>query len=445
MTATEVPPLTPLASKQLRRVNITRPAYWTYVLALCLISIQIATWMIGVGYRGGLNVYARVSTDHLAVLTGAQIIRDGAGQYLYDLETQREAQRRILGPALAVTDDSILVFVHPPFEAIFLAPLLSLPYGVTYALSVVLALIAFGLALGILQRSLPIVPAAKWPLIITLCSTVPLHRTLWMAQTSALVFLGLWGTYAALRRRQEYVVGLWLTLIVLKPQLLPCVVLLLLLLRHWRTLLTAGGVLGGCYLSTLPLLGFTWPLRYVVMIIEESRWGAERGEQPEIMHVWRGLTTNLFGKDLPGLVVPVSVVLMFGSLILLVWAWWGTYTQNRTSTADLNHTIQRDLLWSLTCITAVLLPNHLYLHDLLLLLLPAWLLATHAVNGSWPTTTARLWLGLLWANHLVLFFTLFSNGIPGIAVIPSVVLLATVAILLATWTSSRKVQLITTR
>jgi hypothetical protein len=427
------------AAQQSRRQDLCR--MWAQQCALicsaCLIMIQLTLWIAGINVRGGPDSYARGSTDFLAILTGALIIRDGNGRNLYDVETQRAAQRRVLGADLAVENDSILVYVHPPPEALLIAPLLELPYPLSYTLWNVGSILAFVLALWLLQRTLPLPRSARWAVLIAFCAAIPLHRTLWMAQTSTFVFLGLCGTYAALRHRDETRAGLWLPLVALKPQLLPLVILLLILLSHWRTIFTAGviGVVACALMS--PVLGLSWPLRYIALIAEESRWGAERGEHPERMHVWRGLITNLLGDTMPQLVTPLFVALALASIVLILWSWWRVRRLPPPSMVPQLHLSAHgrgvqpwDLLWAVTGIAAILLPNHLYLHDLLPLLLPAWIMVVVSSTAAWSDRKRLLWVCLLWANHGCLALTLFTSRFPAVAVVPSVLLLAFTALLL---------------
>src|SRR5207248_11512954 len=84
---------------------------------------------------------------------------------------------------------------------------------------------------------------------------LPLHLALWLGQDSLLVLAGLCGGYAALKRRREGWAGAALVLVSLKPQLLPAVLLLLALQRHWKALAVFAASLAGLSAAAMPVLG----------------------------------------------------------------------------------------------------------------------------------------------------------------------------------------------
>ena len=309
------------SSEDVRRPRRFPGVALVVALMLLLAAFQLLLWYVPVQGRGGPDIYTR-GIDFAATLTGASIVRDGDGKNLYDLAEQRQAQAQVLGNSITLKDGSVLPYLHPPFEALLVAPLLALSYGTLYLLWSALIIIAFGGSLALLARTLPLRGAAAWLLPAALCSYQGLYQSLWLGQSSPLVLLGLTGAYVGLRRGRDGWAGMALTLVAIKPQMLLVVGLVLLLMRRWRPLLVCGALLAAISVAVMPILGVFWPLRYARFLSGIAQWGDTFHEYPAIMHNWRGLAFNLFNDLAPWLVGPsvtMLTILTFGGLL---WAWW---------------------------------------------------------------------------------------------------------------------------
>jgi Glycosyltransferase family 87 len=396
------------------------------LVTLALIALfQLVLWYKAVETRG-LDHYAR-GIDIAATLTGAQIIRDGDGGRLYELDTQRAAQERVLLPYITLRPDSLLPYLHPPFEAVLVAPLLGLPYGVLYLLWSGLILLALAGSVILLAGTLPVAGGARWLLLAAICSYNGVYQALWLGQSSPLVLLGLCGAYASLKRRRDGWAGVALVLMALKPQLLLVVALLLLLQWRWRPMVVCGGLLGGLGIAMMPLLGILWPLHYARFLSGITTWGGSHHEYPAIMHNWRGLAYNLFGGVAPGLVGPVVAGLTLIALLGLVLAWWRARGVVESAAGER----AVDLTWAACVLLATLIAPHLYIHDLTLLIFPAWIIVARVVAGGWRPSLVRLWLVVLWSIHLLsLVFMMIADRWPSVPVVPTVLLCAAAAGLL---------------
>jgi hypothetical protein len=430
----------------------------TVAVAVALILGYLLLWAQNVQQTGGPEGYIRGNAqrgpvDFISTLTGALIIRDGNAQQLYNLERQRDAQNRIFEgfrPTLATSE--ILPYNHMPFEALLVAPFMDLPYPIVFALWTLLCGIAVGMSLGLMDGALPVARPVGWVLSMAACSYLPLIRGLMLGQNSALVLLGLCALYVSLKRGNDGWAGAALLLVSLKPQILPAVLLLLVLQRHWKALAIFVGLLAALSVAVIPLMGLTWPVDYLNLLVGVAGWAGIGAIDPAIMHNWRGLLTNLFGDSAPGLVTPLFFSLSLGSLALMAWAWFAsrptlandyTYDYEETTPPDAAHAYlpRRDLLWALTGIVAVLTSLHLNPHDLTLLVFPAWIIGAYATSGLWNTTLSRTWIAILAVGYVLAPMTLIN---PRISVIPSVLLMAAASSLL-TWqltrTSSQSSQL----
>ena len=405
----------PFAASRSKRRSL--PILIGLAATIALLSLHGLIWVRTVETRGGLERYAR-QIDFTATLTGAQIVRAGAGAELYDLARQRAAQEQVLAPYVILKSETVLPYIHPPFEALLFAPLMALPYATLYLLWSMLIVAAFVGSLILLNGAVTIAAPARWLFLLAVGSFSPLHQAFWLGQSSPLVLLGLCGVYAAQKRGRAGWAGIALTLLLLKPQILLVVGLLLLLMGNWRALIVCGGIVAGLCVVAMPVLGAAWPLHYARFLGGIAGWQGDHNEYPAIMYNWRGLLTNLLGGTSPGLLGPGVAVLSLASLGLLLRAWWGA--RGGIEVRALRH----DALWSLTCLVAILIAPHLYIHDLVLLILPAWLIVARALPALARSHAARLWLVALWCGYGLAFSALFrAEEIPALPVVPLLFLL----------------------
>ncbi|MFL5733745.1 MAG: glycosyltransferase family 87 protein [Chloroflexia bacterium] len=403
------------------------------LIPLALLLIYFVKGAQEVKSIGGLEAMVR-RADFVSTLTGALLIREGHGPSLYNLETQRDAQNEVLAGYNHVDLGNMLPYNHLPFEALFITPLVALPYPLVFGLWTLLMALAVWLSLRTMQRALPM-PGAVLPIaVLVAISYQPLFRSFMLGQNSPLVLLGLCGTYAAIRRGQDGLAGAALLLVALKPQILPIVLLALLLQRHWRALATFLGLLAALCIAVMLVLSPAWPLDYARLLLGVSNWSDTGAIDPAIMHNWRGFATNLFASWAPSAVTPVFLALTLASAALLVYfalMIGGKTLGTRYSVLGTQH---NDLFWALTGILAVLTSLHLNPHDLTLLIFPAWILGAYVVSAWFGKGQSRNFTYIIWAAYALIplaFYTGLGASYPGLVVVPDVLLMSLAALLLA--------------
>jgi hypothetical protein len=390
-----------------RSGNLSFLSKLAVAVSVTLVGVYLVVWANAVQNSGGPEGYVRV-TDFVPVFAGGLILREGDGPFLYDTVVQRRALSRssVLGPQSAGA-----AYDRTPFEALLVAPLTALPPWVGFAVWTLAAGLALGLAVGLLDGALPVSRPVGWAMSLAACSYLPAIRALMLGQNSLFVLMGLAGTYLALKRGYEGWAAVSLVLVALRPQVLP-VVLLLLVLRGYRvTIAWFALFLGVLIVGVMPVLGVAWPLRYLEFIFR----------------------TPARADWVPGLATPVFLALSLASVAAMVWAW----SRARNARADdemLPYEEHSDLQWALAGVVAVLTSLYLNPQDLSLLIFPAWVLGAHATLGLWGRGLSRLWVALLWAGYglapLSLYWSANAAG-AWLAVVPTVVLLAAAAGLLA--------------
>ena len=403
-------------------------------LTLALLALltlgQGLLWYGSVRSRASLDAYAS-GIDFTATLTGAQIIRDGDGARLYDLDVQRTAQRGLLAPYSTNTanSDTVLPYIHPPFEALLTAPLMGLPPGTLYLLWIGVIGLAMVGSVVLLARTLPLGGDSRWLMLAAICAFAPLHQVLLLGQSSPLVLLGLCGAYAGIKRGRDGWAGVALALMVVKPQMLLVVGVVLLLQLRWRPLVVCGSIIAGLTIAAMPILGVLWPLRYAQFLAGIGQWSGNHNEYPSIMHNWRGLIFHFAGGASASLAGFLIAALTAASLGVLLWVWWHRVAGQPGVP---------DLPWALASLIAILAAPHLYIHDLTLLIFPVWIVVWWLQAHGWPRPLTQVWLAIIWGGFaFTQIFPFRSEDFLWLPTVPDTLLIVAAAALL-TWQALRR-------
>lgn len=396
------------------------------VLPLALLILYGFEFALFLVWRGGLAVYVR-STDFMPTLAAAQQIAIGQGAAIFDLDAQQAAQAAVLAPYRTLTQ--VLPYLHPPYEALLIVPLMPLGYITVTLVWIALSILALTAALFLLQRVLPIARPWLYLLVIYSISYQPVFRALSLAQNTMLVLLGICLTFAAVRqrnRRWDMVAGMGLLLVSFKLQVLPLVLLLVLIEGRWRALVWFGGLSAALVVVCMPVLGIAWPLQYLDLLRMVSQWDANAAVNPAIMHNWRGLVVNTVGPFSPQSASRLTIALNVISLALFGVGGW----MLRTPLTHKRRAAELDLLWALGIVTAMLIASHLHPHDLTLLIFPAWVLVSRMQTATLPVKLSRGWLRLLQIEYAFMALTFFVQADAPLWVVANVTLLGVGTLLL---------------
>src|SRR5262249_52443265 len=159
------------------------------IVPVALVTTYLVVWASFVQDRGGPEGYVR-ATDFVPIFTGALILRGGDGPLLFDLETQRVVQDRVVGSSNA----RLVPYDRVPFEALLVQPFAIAPMWVAFAAWTLIAGLALGLAVGTMDGALPVSRPVGWVLSLAACSYLPAIRGLMLGQDSLFVLMGLCGT-----------------------------------------------------------------------------------------------------------------------------------------------------------------------------------------------------------------------------------------------------------
>ena len=317
-------------------------------------------------------------TDFSVTYIGSRMVYLGQGSKLYDLAEQQKLKRQLL------PDAEPLIYEHPPFEALLLAPLGALPYKTAYLLWGLIN-VAIWLMLPYLLR--PYAPAPRDDLgyLALWLLFAPLGVALFQGQSSLALLLVYSLAFVALKQGRDFRAGAVLGLGLFKFQFILPFVLIFLLRRQWRFmkgfLLTAAG------LGVLSVVAVGWPgiwsyIQLLVSVVrhpDNSTYGAAIG-----MGTVQGFVHALMGKVLGRSAISLLVAAISAALIgWSAWRW--------RASGDGEGGRNFDLMFAVSVVVALVTGFHMFTHDLSPLMLSMLLVAAHFPGGDRPAL--RLTLG----------------------------------------------------
>jgi hypothetical protein len=321
-----------------------------------------------------LNIL-RGNCDFLAKYTAARILGSGQGEKLYHLETQKEVQRQVLVSLNSSVKfaGGLLLFSHPPFVVVL--------YVAVAWLSFVPAFIAWNvisggcLVIGIacLLRHYRIQSPTDLELVVLSCLFfMPVPATLLQGQSTAVAFLCLVLAFLNLKHGRDFRGGLWLSLVLMKFQILPLLVLVFVVKR--RGLALFGFAAGGVCLAVVSLLvvGPKGLLEYVTLLWQMSGWVDFYGVNPIGANCLRGQMYLLFYPTLPAVALSLTLLLNMIFVLLALVGWKGPW---KPESSDF------DLKFALLVVVGLLIAPQINFHDLVFLLLPG-LILFHSASGE---------------------------------------------------------------
>jgi hypothetical protein len=302
---------------RLYEIAAARPRLWFYPLAaLVLFSWLARVWLLV--HEGGL--FRVVGIDFSMYLAQARILRDGQAQSIYDLsliQTYLQALR------VYTTDPNLPLSAGPvAYAPVFAGLMMALtlpPPPLALAAWTLLNLLGVGY---VAWRVTQLVPGVG-PLqaMLALLISFPVAVGLVGGQPTALLACAVGECYLALRAGRDLRAGLWLSLLLLKPQYGILIGPVLIWKRRWNAVL--GVALGGALILACSVLvvGFEPLSTYWLAVADIAPWGGAAVASPGQMINWRALILNLRPSAGPttGLLFVAAAGLLSALTALSVW------------------------------------------------------------------------------------------------------------------------------
>ena len=337
--------------------------------------------------------------DFGTLYTSGLMIREGKGPKLYDVEEQQRIQEKFLGR------QGVLIVIHPPFEALLLAPLARLSYYGAYVAWGAINLSLWMLCAHLIRPYAP-VPQQTFQYFILCFAFYPLWVALIQGQTSVLLLFLYCLVFLSLKRRQDFRAGAFLGLGLFKFQLVLPFALICLLRGKWR--LIAGFVAAVLLLGALSILavGPGGVVSYVQLLMDTIRHPAnpayasnKSADMPTLQGFFATVLTRWVAVNwINAGVASISAVL----LLLTAWRWRREEEQGGDA--------RLGLVFAAALAVSLLTGFHLLAHDLSPMLL-ALLLAIAVSPRSQPSGWRRLLIVSIVPLYLPpVFWVLFHWG-----------------------------------
>ena len=391
--------------------------FWRFGLALALLLAILlpGRWMEQARTTDNKLPFGH---DLLPSYTAGALIRQGNAQGMYHRAAMETFEAHTIDSAKLGMEKRYGAWLNPPFFAWVFVPLSVLRYRTALWLFVCLNAVLLCASILLLRkmlvldarRSLPLsahqsIPAAIWGLIpLLLVVAYPTLQATGHQQNTFISLLLLCGSVALVRRGATFCAGLVAGLLFFKPQLAVVVAVALAILFGWRAL--AGMALTGLALLlitliTLPgcLSEFRGELPLIVHYLQQEapyHWG----RQVTFQSFWRIL---IQGHE-PAETLPIVRLLTWACSagFLAALAWPAIQNMRRPGGA-----IERDRLLSAAIVTMPLVMPYYMDYDLVLLAVPAVLLAREWVTSkAEPQSRSDRWLLAAW---VIFYVATFAN------------------------------------
>jgi hypothetical protein len=354
-------------------------------------------------------------TDYIYFYVMGSLISEGRADALYDPDVHLAEGRRRIDPQLNLYAP---YSNYGPQVAAAFAPLSRLTFGKSLAMFLILTAIAYGASVWLVWRLSPAL-GRYGALVVILAAGAPAFFTLVRyAQLSGLSLLLLSLALAALVRDRRFLAGVFIGLMVFKPQLGVVIALVMILAGEWRVVAGAA-VAGSAELAGAWLAGGSTVMRqYVDVLLTLAR-------DPSLVQIYPGEVHSLrgFAHLLSGSSVLLSVVTI-AAVVAAVWLGVRTWKS----------AMPLRVKWGLLLVFTVLASPHLLTYDLILLTIPLLVFADWAVAHQ--EHAQQPWIARL---LLLLYLAPFSSNLVRLVPIQlSVVVMVVLAALLVSisWRSA---------
>lgn len=337
-------------------------------------GIQAVTALIAVALFGGViiavvNGWAR-RTDFSALYTAGYMVAHGDGRRLYDLREQQVVEAELL------RRPGFLRIIHPPFEAVLLAPLSWLPYEQAYAVWGALNTFVWLFWACLVRPHVP-VPERNLEYLLLCVSFLPAWVALLEGQTSLVLLLLFTLTFVSLKQNKQFRAGAFLALGLFRFQLILPFALICLLRREWRMIRGFTVVALGLGVLSIAAVGPSGVADYSTLLSHMALHAADPvyAVIVQSMPCVRGFFAITMSTHFSAIWIGATIA-AFSAFLILFAAWWWKRQDQRLGLASLSQT------FSVAVLVCMMTAFHFYIYDLTIALLPLLLIIGHSHRQS---------------------------------------------------------------
>lgn len=225
-------------------------AAWA-ILAALLVAFTIT---VSTG-SGSSTASGRLGGDFPAFYSAGRIVAEGDAHDLYSPARQSAEQRDLF----AGDDSGFLAFAYPPPVALAYLPVSLLPYRLAYFLTTCVMLLAFGIALHLIEPMVRDLRRSYARYLALSLTFYPAFAGVLLGQNTALTVLVVAATWRLIHDDRELAAGLCAGLLLCKPQLGAPLLLLLAVAGRWRAIAGSAATSVALWLAGATVSGLWWP------------------------------------------------------------------------------------------------------------------------------------------------------------------------------------------
>lgn len=337
--------------------SVKRRLPWLYLAASLLVALWIGrAWLL---FRDG-GLFRVLGGDFVLFSSQALILRSGDTQSLYDL-SRLDTYVQMLRVYTADPSQPLSTgpVPYPPIFAWLMVPFTFVPPPAGLALWTLVNLLGVGY---LAWRVTCVVPGLTWPLaLLALLGSFPVALGLIVGQPTPVLGCAMAECYLSLRAGRDLRAGLWLGVLLMKPQYGLLLGPILIWKRRWSAVL--GAAIGGVVILALSvaLVGLPTLLTFGRAISDDAPFGGGALTSPGQMINWRALILNL--RPSIGVSTGLLLTAVLGAITVAftLLAWRGPWSPRSLSFAP---------RMAATSLATVLANYHSHVHGLTLFAVP---------------------------------------------------------------------------
>lgn len=309
---------------------------WRYFAAsrplqLLLLAVFVAGWVVhAIGTfnspsLGGL--FRWIGVDFGFFYAHAQVFAHGDLANLYSVEAAAPYRETLAvyssSPGVAMPSGPV---PYPPIYSWLLGLMAPIPAPLAFGIWTAINAVA---AIALAWRAASFFPAGHrlLPAILILVPTAVVF-SLWFGQPQLFLAVAFGEAFVAMRRGRDLTAGLWLAVVLFKPQYLVLILPILLLKRRWNAL--AGFVAGGLVILVASLLvaGVGPFVAYITSLIDSATAAGGAlftAVAPEVMVNWRALVLGVPLEIPDNVRVAITLILTGLTVVAVLVAWRGPW------------------------------------------------------------------------------------------------------------------------
>ena len=323
--------------------------------------------------------------DYVAFYAAGELVRQGRGGDIYDIDALAATEREIMSREVGGT--GVLAFFNPPFVALFFAPLTLVSVATAGLVLMLGNIVLVAVAAFILHRQLEI--RERWVSLAFWLAVVSFESVFWLVahnQLSMFLVFGFLGFFVLQKQGKLGLSGLALSLLLVKPQAALLIFVVLIWKRQWAALGSFSVVAVTLVLASIAVAGPSALWEYPQFLAQSTSWEGSRGVDTQGMYGWNGFISTLtsYGGTTHLLATAVASLGILGAIAYSLRGRWQPSSDSFP------------LIIGVLALGSLLLNPHAYLQDtvLIALVLVLGLLAwrTHAKGlALWIALSITAW------------------------------------------------------